>query len=418
MINTSNAFKNELFNDNRKYFEYVDITLSGGKILNLTNKDLWGGALTIDDMVSKDNSFDIGAAIINKCTVVINNISDAFSEYDFGDAKVVAYVGLKLPDGTIERHRKGTYTVDETSYNGSIITLSCLDNMQKFDKPYSNSQLSYPASLNQIVRDACDRCGVSLQTYSFPHDSFIVQERPDDKATTFREIISWCAQISCCFCRCDTLGRLELRWYDQEALEKTDLDGGKFDTENQTIYETGDNADGGSFNPWNDGDEYDGGNFEDLKSVHHIYSNYSLKTSTDDVVITGVRVVEKTKEEDKDALVTYQTGQDGYVVSIEKNELIKGGAGQTVSGWVGEQLIGFRFRKASISHSSDPSIEAGDVGLLTDRKGNTYRIVVSSTKFSTGAKQTTESSAQNPARNSATRFSAETKIYVDLPKRH
>lgn len=416
MIHVSNAFKKELFHDNRDYLEYVDITLKSGTVLHLTNENLWNGGLTIDDAVSGDNTFQIGSAIINKCTVTINNIYDDFSEYDFTDAGVVAYVGLPLPDGTIERIRKGTYAVDEAKYNGSIITLSCLDNMRKFDKTYSESSLAYPATLGVILRDACDWCGVTLNSYNIPHEDFVVQERPDDKATTFREIISWVAQIACCFCRCDVHGRLELKWYDQEALEKADLDGGYFDTEKPSTYESGDDADGGTFNPWNVGYAYDGGTFEELKYVHHIYSNYSMDISVDDVVITGVRVLEKTKEENKDAIITYQSGKDGYVISIENNELIKGGAGQDIAGWIGQQLIGFRFRRASVQHSSDPTIEAGDVAFLTDRKQNTYRIVISSTRFGTGGSQTTVSSAENPARNSAERYSAETKNYVDYRK--
>lgn len=416
MIHTSNEFGYQLRSkDNRKYLEYVDITLSGGsKTLNLDNRNLWGGGLTVEDAVSSESSFDIGAAIINKCTVVINNIYDTYSEYDFADAKVVAWVGLELSGGTIERIRKGTYSVNEASYNGAIITLSCLDNMQKFDKPYTASLLKYPATLNAIVRDACDKCGVELQTYSFPHDDFIVQERPNDEAVTFREIISWCAQIAGCFCRCDTFGRLEIKWYDQELLEATSLDGGHFDKENP--YQSGDSADGGSFNPWNTGYEFDAGTFNELNNIHNIQSNYSIDISMDDVVITGVKVLEKTKENDKDAIVTYQSGKEGYVISIENNELIKGGKGQQISNWLGQQLIGFRFRRINVSHASDPTIEAGDVGFLTDRKGNVYRMVVSSTKFSTGSSQTTISSAQNPLRNSAARFSAETKNYVDYRK--
>lgn len=411
MVNVSNAFREELFNDRRNYLEYVDITLKDKTVLNLTNKDLWGGGMTIEDAVSKDNSFDVGAAIINKCKVVINNIYDDFSKYDFGDANVIVWAGLNLPNGTIERIRKGTYTVNEAAYNGSIITLQCFDHMQKFDRPYTDSKLTYPATLNQIIRDACSVCGVVLQTYNFPHDTFVVQTRPDDEAVTFREIISWCAQIACCFCRCDTLGRLELKWYNQKILEETALDGGDFG-----IYDLGDKVDGGDFRTWNHENIISGGEFGDRRGMHLIYSVYSLDIATDDVVITGVRVLEKNREENQEAITTYQSGTDGYVVSIENNQLIKGGAGQTVAQWVGERLIGFRFRKANITHSSDPTIEAGDVGYLVDRKGNMYRIVMSSTKFSIGNSQNTVSSAQNPARNSAARFSAETKNYVEFRK--
>ena len=415
MINISNAFKNELYNGNVSFLGYADITLSDDTVLHLTNENFWNGGVSIEDAVSNDNAFEIGSTIINKCTLTINNIYDDFSDYDFSNAKVIVYIGLELPDGTTEKIRKGTYTVDETQYDGSIISLSCLDNMSKFDKTYTESSLQYPATLNQIVLDACNVCGVSLQTYDFPHDDFLVNERPNDEAVTFREIIGWCAQIACCFCRCDTQGRLELKWYDQKVLEdEKTLDGGTFDSDSP--YSTGADADGGTFDPWNDGYEFDSGFFDDTQKFHHIYSNYSSSISTDDVVITGVRILEKSSDESSSDITTYQTGTEGYIVSIENNELIKNGAGANVVGWIGEQIIGFRFRKAQVSHTSNPSIEAGDVGFLTDRKQKTYRIIISSTNFATRSSQSTSSSAETPLKNSASRFSESTKNYVDYRK--
>lgn len=380
MINASSEFKRlNLIENKRNYLEYADITLSDGTVINLTNKNFWNGGLSIEDAVSSENSFDIGSAIINKCNLTINNIYDDFTDYIFDDAEVITYIGLELTDGTIEKLRKGVFAVTEPKYNGSIITLECLDNMRKFDRPYSESNLNYPASLNAIVRDACDVCGVILQTYNFPHDDFVVQSRPVDEAITFREIISWAAQISGCFCRCDVYGRLEIKWYNQEALENPELNSPK---------------------------------------LHYIVSNYSAPTvALDDVVITGIRVIEKNEnEETQNELTTYQAGTDGYVISIEDNELIKNGAGQTIAGWLGEKLIGFRFRKASTNHASDPTLEAGDVGLLTNRKGEQYKIIVSSTKFSTGSSQNTVSAAETPARNSAIRYSSVTKNYVEWRK--
>lgn len=91
---------------------------------------------------------------------------------------------------------KGTFKVDETKYNGSIITLVCLDNMSKFDRAYSESKLEYPATLKAIVMDACSVCGVALNTPDFKHNDYIINKRPADEAITFREVIAWCGQIS------------------------------------------------------------------------------------------------------------------------------------------------------------------------------------------------------------------------------
>ena len=98
MLNISNQFQSELFNDNRDYLCYADITLADGTVLNLENEDIWTDSFSIEDAVSGTGSFDIGAAIINKLTLSINNIYETYSEYDFTDAVVVPYVGLDLPD--------------------------------------------------------------------------------------------------------------------------------------------------------------------------------------------------------------------------------------------------------------------------------------------------------------------------------
>lgn len=406
MRNISSEFRDALKNGNRRYSVYADITLKDGTKLGVTNENLWQGGFSMEDSVSSSDSFDVGAAIINKFALTLNNIDDKYSKYDFSGAEGIVYAAVSLNDFYVTqsslRDSDGQVILDhsgdpiETFFSketekirmctgrisdppteySSILTLTFYDNMTKFDRAYSESKLEYPATIGTIVRDACSVCGVTLQTVTFPHHDFVVQTRPNDEAITFREVISWCAQIVGCFCRCDVYGRLELRWFKYELLETQP---------------------------------------EDSTELHKISTNYQAPTvSLDDVVITGVKVVEKNEsEESGENLTSYQAGTDGYVITIENNELIKNGSGQTVAGWLGQQLIGFRFRKASMSHASDPSIEAGDVGILTDRKGREYRVVISSTRFSTSASQSSESSAKSPAINSAARYSSETKNYVD-----
>lgn len=415
MINVSTDFKRALLNDQRDYIEKADITLSDGTVLNLSNADIWNGGFSIEDAVSSDSTFELGAAIINRATLVINNIYDDYSDYDFTRATVVMRVGLNI-NGTEEIIRKGTYTVDEASYNGSIITLSCLDNMSKFDLPYSNSVLVYPATLGQIVRNACSVCDVTLNTNSFPKMNYTVNERPDDENTTFREVIAWAAQIAGCFARCDRYGRLEIKWFDQNALEQqySTLDGGIFDN-GSPKYTSGDKADGGSFKPWSTGYPADANSFESQSEVHNIYSIYNQKLAVDDVIITGVRVSVKVKDnEGRESVKTYMRGTDGYVIGIEENDFITTATGQSVANDLGLQLIGLKFRKAELSHSSDPTFEAGDVAIFWDRKGNNYPYLVTFSSFKIGSPQTTKCSAENPVRNSAARFNAITKNYVAL----
>lgn len=540
MINVSSEFRDKLNNGNCNYLSYADITLKDWTTLNLTNDDIWNGGVTIEDAVSS-GTFEVGSAVINQCTIVINNIYDKFTKYDFKEAVVSVQLGIDLnetefdidaDDETessytprIEKIKKGVYTVDDTKYNGSIITLTCIDNMGKFDRAYSESKLEYPATLKAIVMDACDICGVTLNTPDFSHSDYIINTRPTDAAATFREVIAWCGQISGNYCRCNVNGQLELKWFNQSLLEKTLInlipdslfddgiaswkavdskigtdtieykemlsiipDAGKtgYAVEAVSNLKLATNYTiGGQFFmqypedndvaivkilngtkeiaskeiELNDG--WTGFRFDFVSTSQNVSINigfkgdntlyvykpyleekipdeiyqfngvYNSDVATDDVVITGVNVMEKEDTVDTDSDIeeeaedttsssdgykNYQTGTAGYIISIENNELIKDGAGQTVSGFLGEQLIGFAFRKATITHISDPTLEAGDVAILTDSKFDRYKILVSSTKFNTNNSQTTSSNAESTEKNSAVRYSAATKNYVEYRK--
>ena len=439
MRNATPAFMRALAEGRRDYVNRLAITLADGTVLQgtettydvdtgtetvtttnyLTNENLWEDGMKMEDSVSADDVFQIGAAIINSATFTLNNIDDRFSPYSFDGARCIWTVGLAdLDDGTSDFMQMGTFIVDETDYDGSVITLKCLDNMSKFDKPY-NTTLVYPATLGAIVRDACTKCGVTLATNSlqFPHYTYQVTNKPSSESTTYRQVISWAAQIAVCFARCNTGGQLEFKFYNTSALDDAadDLDGGVFD--GSTPYASGDSADGGSFNPWNTGYVYDGGNFTLYPQMHYIGSAFSHKVATDDVVITGVRVQKKIETEGSStAYQTYTYGTDGYIVSIEGNDFIDGTHGEDVKNWMGQALVGLVFRKAEVQHPNDPTFEAGDVAYYWDRKGNRYTLLVSSTTFSCNSSQRTVSAAETPAKNFAQKFTESTRNYVEMRK--
>ena len=50
MRNLSSAFKDELNNDNRRYLEWVDITLKDGTVLNLREDSIWNNGIKVEDI--------------------------------------------------------------------------------------------------------------------------------------------------------------------------------------------------------------------------------------------------------------------------------------------------------------------------------------------------------------------------------
>ena len=375
MINTSAAYKQQLLDDNASFIIYADITLKNGTVLNLTNKNFWSGGFSIEDTVSESDSFQIGSAIIGKLTMILNNIYDDFSARDFYKAEVRASIGLKLPDGTIEKLKKGVYTVDDPNREEDIITLECLDNMSKFDRPYSESTLTYPATRQAILKDACEKCGVVLKTVTFPGSTSVVQKRPSDDALTFRQVVAWIAQLSCKWARCNVNGELELIWFDSDALMSNDPDDGTY---------------------------------------HEIESfSTSPSVSDSDVKITGISVTAKNEDGDEK---TKLSGKKGYVLAIEGNDLITESDAETVASSIADKMVGVKFRPLEISCLEDPSIEAGDVIFVKTRKGSTYRSIVTSTTLSLGGYQKISCGAEEPSRNSSTRYSQTTKTYRELHK--
>lgn len=410
MKNVSSAFREELKKDNRNYIKSADITLKSGTVLKVDNSDLWQNGMKLDTATSNPNSFDLGAIITGQLTLTLNNIDEKFSDYDFTDCTATnVKVGLKLSDGTTESLSYGKFYLNEAKYNGSIITLTFYDSIYKFDQPYSKSSLSYPATLRQIVQDACSVCGVTLGTVTFDQDDFVVQERPDDSSITFRQVLQWVGQIACYYFYADSQGRLSMKWYDLSAFEDADNifledSDGNFvlDTQEDKIFTFVEN-----------GTIYPG----TTMPHHNLASFASLNTGLDDVVITGIKVIQEVdgesggKEE-----ISYQSGNDGYVLAVSKNKLIQGDSGNTIASLLGTKIIGMRFRTFSASGLSDPTIEAGDPVVLIDRKGNSYQSYITNNVFQPGAYQSTSLGAETPARKSATRYSQMSQVYVDYRK--
>ena len=411
MINVSNEYKQAIRESGKKQYGGAIITLANGTILTLNNSNIMENGIGIKDGTTASNSFQIGSAIINELTIIIDNRKGEFSNYDFTDAVIRPTIGLQL-SATIETLNKGVFTVDESKAIGGIISITALDNMNKFDMPFSNVTAAFPITTFNLLYATCLHSGVSLATVDFLNKDFLITRRPDDEAITCREIVAWIAQLSGNFARCNTDGALELKWYDIGAFESSDnLDGGTFD--NSTPYATGDIADGGTFTDYNSGDYFDGGTFLQLDRYHHIYSLSGATIGTDDVIITGIQVKAMGTETDYGETVLF--GSNGYVIEITDNPLIQEGNASTIANSVGAKIVGMRFRTCSVTATADPSREAGDVAYLS-YKNNSYQILLTNLAYTIGAYDNITCDAETPSKKQSVRFSPQTKAIVEARK--
>lgn len=401
MRNLSTEFKEQQNSGNRNYLKYADFTFTDGSTLSITDKDLWSNGFKFEDAVSQSGSFDIGAAIVNKLTLQINNFSGKYTDYIWDGARVVCYIGLELSTG-IEKIRICTMTVTDAPYqNTAIISLTCEDSMRLFDRDYSDSKLTYPATRLQIIQNACEVCGVTLQSTRFDNDDLIIQNRPDDSSITFRQVIAWVAQMGCQWAKCDEYGRLCFGWYEREVPDNfydlvetpwKDVEGNDIlDTTGEqiiTIMQTGITAiQTNGFTPW-------------------LY----------DLEITGIKVTEYVENSSQNEAKTYQSGKSGYVIEISDNKLIQEGSGEKICQIIADRCVGLKFRPFTTGALTNIAWEAGDTIAISDRNGKQYKSYLTSVTLNPGAFEQLECSAKSASRNKQKQYSLNQQIQAENNK--
>lgn len=401
MRNLSSEFKEQQNSGNRNYLKYADFTFTDGATLSITDEDLWSNGLKFEDAVSQNGSFDIGAAIVNKLTLQINNFSGKYTDYIWDGARVVCHIGLELSTG-IEKIRICTMTVTDAPYqNTAIISLTCEDSMRLFDRDYSDSKLTYPATRLQIIQDACDVCGVTLQSTRFDNDDFIIQKRPDDSSITFRQVIAWVAQMGCQWAKSDEYGRLCLGWYEREVPNKF-----------YNLVET----------PWKD---TEGNDILDTTGAQIITIMQKGITSTDtngftpwlyDLEITGVKVTEYVENSSQNEAKTYQSGKSGYVIEISDNKLIQEGSGEKICQIIADRCVGLKFRPFTTGALTNIAWEAGDSIAISDRKGNVYKSYLTSVTLNPGNFEQLECSAKSVSRSNQKQYTLNQQIQAENKK--
>lgn len=391
MINVSNAFKEKL-EAGEPVRMVVDITFPDGTKKTI-NKDIMNGDNGFADC-AESSSFPVGATICKTLTLSINNNQEQWKNYNFYGAKIHAYLKLQtsyaapesvstlldesynpILDSTgdpiiatqsatkdvIETIDKGVYTVTTPEQYSDIINVTALDDMYKANKTYT-SGLKLPQSLINLVRDACKTVGIGMNL-TMEHGDIIIRSIPD--SMTFRQLFGYAAMVESANARIDYSGNLRFVKWD---FEKTDVPKLK-----------------------------DYGNPPTL--------------SSDDIVITGIKVTNGQSNDDTDTDYSGMYGEEGYVLELE-NELIDTDQLQTVANIIGEQIVGARFRNLEGDLVYNPLVEFGDMVYTYDRLGNKYLTPLTDISGNVGGLTTVKTQADDPIRGSSDFYENSTKTIV------
>ena len=355
MINVSNAFREKL-EAGEPVRMMVDITFPDGTKKTI-NEEIMNGDNGFTDC-AESSSFPVGTSVCKTLTLNINNYEEQWKEYDFYSAKIHAY--LKI-NSLAEKIDKGIYTVTTPEQYSDVITITALDDMYKANKAYT-SGLKFPQSLINLVRDACETIGIGMNL-TMSHGDIIIRSIPDNM--TFRQLFGYAAMVESANARIDYSGNLQFVKWD---FEKT--------------------------------------NIPELKD----YGNPPT-LSSDDIVITGIKVTNGQSNDDTDTDYSGMYGEEGYVLELE-NELIDADQLQTVANIIGEQIVGARFRNLDGDLIYNPLVEFGDMTYTYDRIGNKYLTPLTDVSGNVGGLTTVKTQADDPIRGSSDYYSEGTKAIV------
>lgn len=360
-------------------------------MVNLTEHDLSINGNELTDGAGS-NSFPLGVAIGRAFSMEIRNQDQRFEDYSFYMATIQLQLHFELGSGINETIYLGKFTVTSPETYGTTITVQAVDDMYKANTSYS-TQLVFPTTLGEMVRECCTQCGLPLGSATFKNSNFSIKAKPEN--ISCREVLAQAAMIAGGYAKVDRNGYLQICSYDLSVFEWEGAgNGGSFDnSESLEFYADGDNINGGNFDDYSSGDVFDSGTFLSMDDFHMFYDFLSPpQTDADDVVITGIQITDMAGK-------IHLCGEEGYILSIE-NQLAKGNEQSAVNA-IGKLINGFKFRAFSGEYIGYPIAEFGDICYVIDQNGNTYQSILTDITYRFNGKTSLKCSADSPLRNSS-----------------
>lgn len=370
MKNVSNAFK-EKMNERTDFYSTAEITFADGTVTTLTKSDFINQGNTVVQGGSS-GSFPLGILSSKQISLSLLNNDDKWEEYGFYNAKIKLFTNYQTNDEPvweedkknfvpiIEKIQEGIFTVISPESYGSTIQISAMDESYKADREYT-STLLFPARLDDVLRDVCTTCEISLYSDDIPNKDFIVKVKPS--GGTCREIIGYCAMIAGGNAIIDNYNRLKIITYDFSA-------------------------------------------FTDEAKAKSIPVLSSFKTGMSieaiDVEITGVQISGKVETTDSDGNITskdkmFKYGEEGYVLKL-RNTLAEGNEEAFLKA-VGDSVIGSKFRPFIGDSVANPLLEFMDCVYIRDYKGRQFQAVLTYVDFTYFGITVLKCSADSPLRN-------------------
>ncbi len=357
MLSTTETFDTAIKKYSRNIkakISFSNMTIEGTEIkdISITNNLLTG------------EEFEIGTFITSIATVTILN-EEVYQSLEGKECNI--YVGAITSAGT-EYINMGIFKVTKETIKDQLITLELEDRTSKFDKAFKQN-ITYPATLKQIVGNVCNQVGVNLSS-DFYNSSYKILEDPKlEEGTTCRSIIAAVAELMGGYARISPTGKLE--FFNLEKPSSLYCFSG-----DENLYAS-------------DDEKINSGSLDKILIDRNMY--YSLDVAKNETeTITKVSIM-------TDNIYSSKGNDNGKNYVIDNNILITTHENKELLTSIYNKLVGLSYKSINMKWQGNPSYQIGDNVTIYDGKvfHNTY---IMSRKLSFNGGLTEEYSASGKSK--------------------
>lgn len=291
--------------------------------IEITQADIVEGGLTIDSYSMSGSRIEIGAAIASELNLSLRNTDGRFDTTNFDGIEIHVELGVKdwSTDDPINWIEMGYFLTDKSPSRKSVIKLTALDRMTRFDERVDWSLYAFPMSLQAMVERTCNICRMPLATdlTALPNHLYLITMPYTETAVSYRNLIQWAAFLTGTCAQINQGGELVFRWYTPSGFA--------------------------------------------LKAANR----YSHEIDDKDITITGIRYA--TTDE------TFAVGDNAYPLDYSGCGILQDFHDVILSA-IWDSLRGFSYRPFEATIQSAPFLQPLDIVSYEDSKG-TYNCIVS-----------------------------------------
>lgn len=345
---TSELYKEAIDSLSRTTYISGSLVTQSGREIQITNETIDQGSLYITNQCVSSDSFSYGSVFAAEMGITLKTEIDRYSLFG---AKIELSFNILLSNNEYETLPLGVFYVNEPNRVGQNISIKAYDKMVDLEDELETSTTGTPYELLSLIGEKFE---IDLAQSQNEIDELTngtqLLSAMQDRISSYRELLSYIACVTCSFAIIDRAGKLKLVPYQTEVSKQVAI------------------------------------NLRSSSSFSDFETYYSGITAS--FIEEGVFNKYASLSEDESGLL-YEMGEIPAVQGLAESN-------QQILDNIFDTLSQVRYTPCDITFTGDPSIELGDMIKCVDRKGNVMLSLVTFYKWSYRGRHQIKSAGSNP----------------------